>query len=64
MWRFFQSIIVAILLIVLGTAIAQLITGCASYKYDDCKYERTVEKTLTCEGGKEGGTVMLPGNSR
>ena len=56
-----KTAIIIVLVIMFGISITNLVTSCASFKYDDCTYERTVEKTMTCEGGKEGGTVLMPG---
>lgn len=61
MITFVKTAIIVVLMVMFGIAIGNLLTSCASYKYDDCTYERTVEKTMTCEGGKEGGTVLMPG---
>ncbi len=45
-------------------AIVVSLEGCMSYKYDECDYEKTTttERRLNCPSGKEGGTVIMPGN--
>ena len=60
-----KTVIIVVLLFMFAISITQLLTGCMSYKYDDCEYERTTttEKKLNCPAGKELGTVPFPGNN-
>ena len=64
---FIKTVIIVVLIIMFGLAIGNMLTGCMSYKYDGCEYERTTttEKKLNCPAGtgKELGTVPFPGNN-